>query len=164
VGLSGVRLAQRLCGVAPLVAEPDRAKWPLAREAGAADVLDPNEPGALKALLKATGGGPAAVVDFVGSGASFSFGHAAVRKAGRMVCVGLLGGAATVVPAMLSLKAVTLEGSYVGSLQELRELLALAGEDALPPLPVTPRPLSAANEALDGPRAGTVRGRTVLQP
>ena len=42
------------------------------------------------------------------------------------MCVGLLGGAATVVPAMLSLKAVSLVGSYVGSLAEMQELLAIA--------------------------------------
>jgi D-arabinose 1-dehydrogenase-like Zn-dependent alcohol dehydrogenase len=103
-------------------------------------------------------------VDFVGSGSSFEFGHAALRKGGRMVCVGLLGGSSTIVPAMLSLKSVALTGSYVGSLQELQELMALARAQALPELPVNLRPLAAANEALDDLRAGRVRGRTVLRP
>lgn len=164
VGLSGVRLAQRLCGVAPIVAEPDQAKWPLAREAGAKDVIDPRADGALKALLKATRGGAAAVVDFVGSGDSFAFGLGAVRKAGHMVCVGLLGGSTPIVPAMLSLKALTLVGSYVGSLQELQEVLALAQQGKLPPLPVTTRALGEANAAMDDLRAGKVRGRAVLTP
>lgn len=164
VGLSGIRLAQRLCGVAPIVAEPDAAKWPLARAAGAGQVVDPSAEGALKSLLQATGGGAAAVVDFVGSGSSFAFGFGALRKAGRMVCVGLLGGASSIVPAMVSLKALSVTGSYVGSLQELQELMALGRSGELPELPVTLRPLAEAGQALDELRAGRIRGRTVLCP
>jgi D-arabinose 1-dehydrogenase-like Zn-dependent alcohol dehydrogenase len=164
VGLSGIRLAERLCQVAAVVAEPDQGKWELARNAGARDVLDPNAEGALKSLLKATSGGAAAVVDFVGSGQSFEFGYGALRKGGRMVSVGLLGGASTVVPAMLALKAVSVTGSYVGSLQELEELMAIARQGVLPPLPVVGRTLAQASQALDDLRAGTVRGRTVLHP
>ncbi|HZN48820.1 MAG TPA: zinc-binding dehydrogenase, partial [Ramlibacter sp.] len=113
---------------------------------------------------KATRGGAAAVVDFVGSNASFDFGLGALRKGGKMVCVGLIGGASTVVPAMLALKAVSITGSYVGSLQELHELMALARAGALPPLPLNLRPLADANQALDELRAGKVRGRIVLRP
>jgi len=164
VGLSGIRLAQAVCGVAPVVAEPDHAKWELARSAGAAEVIDPSAEGAVRLLLKATGGGAAAVVDFVGSGSSFAFGFGALRKAGRLVSVGLLGGASTIVPAMVSLKAVSVIGSYVGSLQEFQELMALARQGGLPPLPVTLRPLAEANQALEALRAGKVRGRTVLCP
>lgn len=162
VGLSGVRLAQHLCGVAPIVAEPDQAKWDLARAAGARDVIDPTDPAALKALMKATGGGAAAVVDFVGSGNSFGFGFGALRKGGRLVCVGLLGGATPIVPALVSLKAVSVIGSYVGSLQELQELVELGRAGGLPGLPLVLRPLSEANAAMDDLRAGKVRGRTVL--
>ena len=164
VGLSGIRMARHLCKVAPIVAEPDRAKWDLAREAGASDVIDPGEAVTLKSFLKATRGGAAAVVDFVGSNASFDFGLGALRKGGKMVCVGLIGGASTVVPAMLALKAVSITGSYVGSLQELHELMALARAGALPPLPLNLRPLGDANQALDELRAGKVRGRIVLRP
>jgi len=164
VGLSGIRMARHLCKVAPIVAEPDRAKWDLAREAGASDVIDPGEAVTLKSFLKATRGGAAAVVDFVGSNASFDFGLGALRKGGKMVCVGLIGGASTVVPAMLALKAVSITGSYVGSLQELHELMALARAGALPPLPLNLRPLADANQALDELRAGKVRGRIVLRP
>jgi alcohol dehydrogenase/propanol-preferring alcohol dehydrogenase len=162
VGLSGVRLATRLCGVAPIVAEPDQAKWDLARAAGAADVIDPSADGALRNLMKATGGGAAAVVDFVGSANSFAFGFGALRKGGRMVCVGLLGGATPIVPAMVSLRAVSVIGSYVGSLQELREVVALGARGELPALPVVLRPLAEANQSLDALRSGGVRGRTVL--
>ncbi|MBL8362789.1 MAG: alcohol dehydrogenase catalytic domain-containing protein [Rubrivivax sp.] len=161
LGLAGVRLARQLYGVAAIVAEIDRAKWDLAREAGAADVIDPTAEGAAKALLKATGG-VAAAVDFVGSGSSFTFGFGALRKAGRLVCVGLIGGSATVVPLMVSMKAVSITGSYVGSLAELQELMAIGRSGVLPPMPLVPRPLADANAVLDELRAGRIRGRAVL--
>jgi alcohol dehydrogenase/propanol-preferring alcohol dehydrogenase len=165
VGLSGVRLARHLFEAANIVvAEVDAGKWDLARAAGANEVIDPNADGALRSLTKATGGGVAAAVDFVGAGASFAFGLGALRKEGRLVAVGLMGGATPIVPAMLSFKAVSIVGSYVGSLQELQELMAIARRGVLPALPVTPRPLEDATATLDELRAGHVRGRNVLRP
>ncbi|MEK9721711.1 MAG: alcohol dehydrogenase, partial [Quisquiliibacterium sp.] len=139
VGLSGIRLARPWFGVAPVVAEIDKTKWDIARDAGAGELIDPSAEGAGKALFKATGGGVAAAVDFVGAASSFAFGFGALRKGGRLVCVGLIGGATTIVPAMVSMRAVSVIGSYVGSLQELEELLAIARQGKLPPMPITNR-------------------------
>jgi alcohol dehydrogenase/propanol-preferring alcohol dehydrogenase len=169
VGLSGIRLARQVLGVAPIVAEIDRAKWDLARAAGAAEVIDPRADGAGKALVKATGGGVAAAVDYVGSAASFDFALGALRKGGRLVCVGLIGGRTAIMPAMVAMKAVSVIGSYVGTLAEMRELLALAeaaaraGGAALAELPLELRPMVQASETLDDLRAGRIRGRAVLQ-
>ncbi|MDH4288715.1 MAG: alcohol dehydrogenase [Aquincola sp.] len=165
VGLSGVRLARRLYpDAAIVVAEVDASKADLARAAGAGEVIDPTAADAGKALAKATRGGVAAAIDFVGSGSSFAFGLGALRKGGRLVCVGLFGGAAPVVPVMLAMKAVSVLGSYVGTLQDLRDLLALAQDGALPALPLDERPLDAASQALADLRAGRARGRIVLEP
>ena len=163
VGLSGIRLARQMFGVAPVVVEIDQSKWDIAREAGAGELVDPSADGAQKALLKATGGA-AAVVDFVGAGASFSFGFGALRKGGKLVCVGLMGGSTPIVPAMVAMKAVSVIGSYVGSLAEMHELMALARSGVLPDMPVTPQPLAQATQALDELRAGRVRGRVILKP
>lgn len=163
VGLSGIRLAKAMCGVVPTVIEIDTGKWDIARASGAGEVIDPAADGALKALMKATGGA-AAVVDFVGAGATFAFGLGALRKGGKLVCVGLLGGATPIVPAMVAMKAVTVMGSYVGSLQEMQALMALARSGVLPDLPISTQPLSYATQAMDDLRAGRVRGRIVLKP
>jgi D-arabinose 1-dehydrogenase-like Zn-dependent alcohol dehydrogenase len=163
VGLSGVRMAAAALGVKPVVAEIDRGKWDLARDAGAADCLDPTDAAATKAFMKASGGA-AAAIDFVGAAATFSYGLAALRKGGKLVCVGLFGGSAPVTTAMLPLRAVTITGSYVGSLAEMAELMALARKGGLPAMPVTPRPLAEVNEALEALGSGAIRGRAVLQP
>jgi len=165
VGLSGIRLAREVLPQAKLVvAEVDAAKWDLARNAGASEVIDPRADGAAKALVKASAGGVAAAVDFVGAAASFAFGFGVLRKGGRLVCVGLYGGATPIVPAMVSMKAVSVIGSYVGSLAEMQALMAIARRGSLPPLPLRTRPLTEASLALDDLRAGRVRGRTILRP
>jgi alcohol dehydrogenase/propanol-preferring alcohol dehydrogenase len=162
VGLSGIRLAKRMFGIEPIVAEIDQSKWDIARQAGAGQVIDPSADGALKSLLKATGGA-AAVVDFVGAGSSFAFGFGALRKGGKLVCVGLLGGATPIVPAMVSMKAVSVIGSYVGSLAEMQDLMAIARSGVLPDMPLTEQPLANATAALEDLRAGRVRGRIILK-
>jgi len=164
VGLSGIRLARQMFETAPIVVELDRAKWDIAREAGAGQLIDPTEDGAQKALVKATGGGVAAAIDFVGAAATFKFGFGALRKAGRLVCVGLFGGSTPIVPAMVSMKAVSVTGSYVGSRQEMQELLAIARSGVLPDLPLSTTPLAQATQALEDLRAGRIRGRTILKP
>lgn len=164
VGLSGIRLARQVLGVAPIVAEIDPGKWDMAREAGAAEVFDPTAEGAARNLVKATGGGVAAAVDFVGAASTFTFGMGALRKGGRLVCVGLFGGSAPVLPTIVSMKAIAIVGSYCGSLQELRELMAIARQGQLAAMPVSSRPLDEASQALDELRAGKIKGRAILRP
>lgn len=165
VGLSGIRLARKLYPEAPLlVAELDKGKWDIARQAGAGEVIDPTADGALKSLLKATGGGVAAAVDFVGAAATFAFGFGALRKAGRLVCVGLFGGSTPIVPALVSMKAASVIGSYVGSLAQMRELMAIARKGELPEMPLSTEALANATQALEALRSGRVRGRTILHP
>ena len=163
VGLSGIRLARKMFDVPLIVAEVDKSKWDIAREAGASEVIDPNADGALKAFLKSTGGA-AAAIDFVGAAATFNFGFGALRKAGKLVCVGLFGGATPIVPAMVSMKAASITGSYVGSLSEMQELMAIARTGTLPNLPLTTQPLATATQALEDLKAGRIRGRTILRP
>ena len=163
VGLSGIRMAAQLGLPAPVVAEVDRSKWDLAREAGAADVIDPKADGAARALMKATGGVVAAI-DFVGAGETFAFGFGVLKKGGTLVSVGLFGGATTISPAMLALKAVRVVGSYVGSPAEMRELMQLARTGSLPALTLEHRPLDAAAATLEALKAGHIRGRAVLKP
>ncbi len=164
VGLSGIRLAKHMYGVSPIVVEIDASKAQAALDAGASQVIDPSAEGAARALVKATSGGVAAGVDFVGAGASFAFAYGALRKGGTMISVGLMGGATPFVPAMHSMKALSVIGSYTGSLQEMTELMALAGTGVLPDLPLTTQPLDQVTQALDDLRTGKIRGRTILKP
>ena len=62
---------------------------------------------------------------------------------------------------VLPMRAITLQGSYVGSLTEMAELLELVRRTGLPPIPVSTRPLAEVNAALADLRDGKVIGRVV---
>jgi D-arabinose 1-dehydrogenase-like Zn-dependent alcohol dehydrogenase len=164
VGLSGVRMAEAVLGAKPIVADIDRSKWEAAIAAGARQTIDPGSPDTLKALMRETGGGVAAAIDFVGAAASFSFGFSALRKGGALVVVGLFGGAASLSVPLLPLKAATIMGSYVGSLAEMRDMMQLAKAGRLPSLPVQTKPLAEVGGVLAELRAGKIVGRTVVRP
>ena len=78
--------------------------------------------------------------------------------------VGLFGGEFTIPTALLTLKIITIRGSFVGSLDELVELVALAKRGALPQIPTIGAELSAeaVQQSLDRLAAGGVPGRIVL--
>ncbi len=163
VGMMGLALARAMFPHAPLVADIDPAKRDAALAGGAAAAFDPADPGARKALLARTGGVHAAC-DFVGSEASLQFATGAIAKGGKVVVTGLLGGTLTMAIAMFPLKAMSIEGTLAGTLAEARAMLALARAGKIAPIPLTERPLAAAQSALEDLRAGRVVGRVVLRP
>ncbi|HEY1289352.1 MAG TPA: alcohol dehydrogenase [Burkholderiales bacterium] len=106
--------------------------------------------------------GVAGAIDFVGSPATAALGIAALRKGGRYVLCGLYGGELTHPLPPIAQRAIGIVGSYVGSLQELKEVVALAKKRKLRTAPVETRPAEAANSALEDLKAGRVVGRIVL--
>ena len=64
----------------------------------------------------------------------------------------------------IPMRALTIQGSYVGSLPEMKELIELVRRTGIPPVPVATRPLEDVNAVMDQLRAGKVIGRVVLTP
>ena len=115
-------------------------------------------------LRTATGGGAWAVIDFVGAGSTVKLGVDATIKGGKVIVVGLYGGDVVVPTPFFPMKALTIQGSYVGSLNEIAELLDLVNSKGAPDVPVATRPLDQVNAALNDLRAGKVIGRLVVTP
>ncbi len=163
VGLMGLAIAKALYPNPVVAVDIDPAKRAAALERGAAEAIDPNAADAAAAFVQKTGGA-AGAIDFVGSPQTVGFGMAAVRRAGKVIVVGLFGGAMPVSTAMLPIRELTLAGSYVGSLAEARDLIGLmrAGKVAAPLM--EERPLESANQAFADLRAGRVVGRIVFTP
>jgi D-arabinose 1-dehydrogenase-like Zn-dependent alcohol dehydrogenase len=162
VGMMGLAIAKALFPQPPIVADIDAGKREAALKAGAAAAFDPADREARRALIKATGGGVFAACDFVGSEKSLAFATGALAKGGKVVVTGLLGGNFPLPATMFVLKAMTVEGTLTGTLQEANELIALARAGKLSSLPIEERPLAAAQAALDDLRAGRVVGRVIL--
>lgn len=81
-----------------------------------------------------------------------------------MVTVGLFGDSMPLSIAMLPLMMRTIQGSYVGSLEEMHEMMALVRAGKIAPIPYEIRPLDDANSALTDLQAGKIKGRVVLSP
>ncbi len=162
VGLSAVHIAEALGYKNIAVADIDPAKRAAAEKAGAKFCVDANAADAVQSLRRLPGpvGG---VVDFVGAPTTANLGVAALRKSGTYVAVGLFGGEFSIAIPALILRALDLRGSYVGSLNELRELIALAREGRIKPLSVEAVAMEDVNTALDRLRSGKVNGRLVLE-
>src|SRR5258707_14875634 len=91
------------------------------------------------------------------------FGVNILKKGGKLVMVGLYGGAHPISTVLFPFKMMTIEGSYVGTLEDLRELLALVRAGKVPPIPIERRSADQVSAALsDLETGGKVRGRVVL--
>jgi D-arabinose 1-dehydrogenase-like Zn-dependent alcohol dehydrogenase len=164
VGLSALHIAKTLTPARLIVADIDPEKRAQALDDGAALAVDNAVPEGLAAVREASGGGVAAAIDFVGRPATARFAMDALSKGGTLVVVGLYGDRMPLPLALLPLRMLTLSGSYVGTLQELKALIELVKAGMVPPIPILRRPLAEANQALDALRQGRVVGRTVLAP
>ncbi len=164
LGLMCLSLHQKMGGKAAIVVDIDPVKREAARRAGAQAVIEGNAADAAKTIIEATKGGAWAVIDLVGASRTVQLGVDSLVKGGKIIVVGLFGGDITVPTPSLPLRAMTIQGSYVGSLTEMAELLDLVRRKGAPDLPVATRPLGAVNDALNDLKAGKVIGRLVLMP
>ena len=164
LGLMCIGLHKAMGGAGAIVVDIDPEKREAAKQAGAMMVIDGGAGDAAQQIVQATGGGAWAVIDLVGSSGTVRLGIDSLIKGGKLIIVGLYGGDITLSLPPFPMRAITVQGSYTGSLTEMAELLALVRRTGIPPIPVTTRPLAEVNAALDDLRAGKVVGRVVLTP
>lgn len=164
LGLMSLALLKAMGGRGAVVADIDPGKRAAALAAGALAAVDAAAPDAVKQAQAAAGEPIGAAIDFVGAAATARLGVDAIAKGGKYVIVGLFGGDITLSLPLLPMRAITVQGSYTGSLAEMKELLALVASGKVPPVPVHQHPLDHANEVLQELRAGRIVGRAVLTP
>jgi D-arabinose 1-dehydrogenase-like Zn-dependent alcohol dehydrogenase len=163
LGLSAVAMLRALGHERIVVADLDPVKFAAAKVGGALATVNAGAPDALEQLKTATGGMIYGAVDLVGAQATFGLAYAALRKGGRYVVCGLFGGEASISLVPTVQRAILIQGSYVGSPKELREVVALAQAGKLKPLPVETRAPGRISESLDALKAGTLIGRVVAK-
>lgn len=163
VGMMALAFAKAMLPHAPIVADVSAQKRDLALAAGAAAAFDPTDAAARKALLKGFGGVYGAV-DFAGAESSLDFAQGALRKGGKVVVVGLFGGELRMPIPFFPMRAIAIEGSYVGPLSDALEMIELVRSGSVAPIPVATRPLAEAEAALQDLAAGRIVGRVVLTP
>ena len=162
LGLNAVAIA-RAMGFENIVScdiDPQKLQTAVSLDADA--VLDTSREDALEELRRITDNRLLGVVDTVGVPATARLAVHALVKTGRYVVVGLHGGDFRMPLPWLPQKTLTVRGSYVGSCNDLRELIDLVRTGKVKEIPVSTRPLSAASRTLDDLKAGNITGRVVL--
>ena len=164
VGLMSLALHRKMGGKSAIVVDIDPVKREAALKAGATQVIDGAAKDAADQIRAATGGGSWATIDFVGAGPTVKLGVDTAIKGGKVIIVGLFGGDVTIPTPFFPMKALTVQGSYVGSLPEIAELLDLVYREGAPDVPVATRPLDQVTAALNDLRDGKIVGRVVMRP
>jgi propanol-preferring alcohol dehydrogenase len=163
LGLNAIAVLKAMDHKNIIVVDISEAKLAQAKKAGAHKVVDGSGEGVAARIMEAAGGAVSAIIDLVNGTATARFSFDALRKGGKLVQVGLFGGELSLPLPIMAMRALTVQGSYVGNPKELRELVALAQSGKLDALPVEMVPQSTANAALMRLRDGKVNGRLVLR-
>lgn len=164
LGLMALTLLKAMNAKGAVVVDIDPAKREAAVAAGAIAAVDPTAPDAVKQIISAAGGAVRGALDLVGNTATTSLGFDALGKGGKLVIVGLFGGQANWSLPMFPIKAATVQGSFVGSLSELHELIDLVKAGGVPAVPLIHRHLRDVAATLEDLRHGRIVGRAVLTP
>lgn len=164
LGLNAIAILRSMNHRAIIVVDVSDAKRAAALKAGASAVVNGAGENVTTHIVEACGHRPWAIIDLVNGTKTANFAFAALRKGGTLVQVGLFGGEMRLRLPIMATQALTVRGSYVGSVRDLRELIGLAQNGEMAPLPVEEVALDEANEALTRLREGKVAGRLVLRP
>jgi alcohol dehydrogenase/propanol-preferring alcohol dehydrogenase len=163
LGLNALAILKALKHRNIVVVDISAEKRAAAEKAGATKTVDGSGDDVTKRIIGACDAQPIAIIDLVNGTATARFAFNALRKGGKLVQVGLFGGELSLPLPLMPIRALTVQGSYVGNPKELRELVALAQKGGVPALPVETVPQREANAALMRLRAGKVTGRLVLK-
>jgi len=164
LGLMAVAIVKAMKGKGTIAVDIDPVKRETAMRLGALAAIDPNAPDALDQVKRAAGGPIWAAIDFVGNEQTARLGVDALVKGGRLIVVGLFGGEITLSLPLIPIRAMTVQGSYTGSLAELQELVKLVRNKPLPLIPTKTVRLEQAQDVIADIKAGKVVGRRVLTP
>jgi len=164
LGLICIAIIKAMKGKGAIAVDIDTVKREAAKRAGAFAIVDPNAPDAVAQLQAAAKGPVWAAVDFVGNSQTAQLAIDSLVKGGKLIVVGLFGGDITLPLPFVPIRAMTIQGSYTGSLKELNELIKLVRNRPLPLVPTQISALDGAQRVISDLKAGKVVGRVVLTP
>jgi D-arabinose 1-dehydrogenase-like Zn-dependent alcohol dehydrogenase len=161
LGLAAIGMLRALGHKQIMVVDIDDTKLAAAIAAGASATLDSSDDEAQQKMKKIPGGALYGAVDFVGTAETAQLALGALRKGGKLILVGLFGGEIPLSIGGTILRALSVRGSHLGSVEELKTVVSLARAGQITPIPIQKRPLSEVSGTLDELKAGRVIGRVV---
>ncbi|UTD29430.1 alcohol dehydrogenase [Bradyrhizobium sp. WD16] len=162
VGMMGLSIAKAMFKQPISVADLSAAARDTALKNGARFAYDPAEPDVARRILKETNGGFDEVVDFAGNEKSMAFAVSVLARGGKIAVSGLMGGTFSIPQVQWIYKRMTIEGFMTCTLQEAKELMALARAGKVAPPPMQEKPMGDVQKWIDELRAGHVVGRIMM--
>jgi D-arabinose 1-dehydrogenase-like Zn-dependent alcohol dehydrogenase len=163
LGLTAIGMLRAFGHERIISVDVDTGALKAAGEAGAAATIDSRAAEAAQDLRRIAGGPIYGAVDFVGTAGTATLALGVLRKGGRLILVGLYGGEIPLSLVTTIQRALTIQGSHLGTVEELKAVVTLAQQGKLRPIPIHRRPLSEVSRTLDQLKAGTIVGRAVLE-
>ncbi|VUC23913.1 unnamed protein product [Clonostachys rosea] len=163
LGLSAISVLKALGHDFIVAVDVSDEKLQAATTAGATRAVNSSTPSAAQRILEATNGPVIAVIDFVNNSATAAMVNGLVGKGARWVQVGVMGGSLELSLVGNIFKGLTIYANITGNLEELKQLVELAKQKKLAPVPVQKMPWDSVNEAMSLLKAGKVSGRMVLE-
>jgi alcohol dehydrogenase, propanol-preferring len=165
LGLMAVQLAKTITNARVVIVDVDDKKLSEAKRLGADETINSLSTDAVQGVKDITAGlGSEIVIDFVNNSKTAQNTINMIRKRGRLIMVGLFGGALELNLPLIPLRAFTLTGAYTGKFADLVDLVALARSGKIQSVVSRKYKLDQANEALDELKGGKIIGRAVLTP
>ena len=165
LGLMGVQIAKALTTSNIICADLDDEKLNSAKDLGATHTVNTKEPDAVKKIMSICNDrGVDSIVDFVNAPPTVKMDLSIIRKRGNIVLVGLFGGSVDLSLVSIPLKAITIQGAYTGSYNDMIELIQLAESGVINPIVSKHYTLDEANTALEDLKNRKIIGRAVINP
>ena len=165
LGLMGVQLAKAITNAQVVIVDVDDKKLSEAKRLGADQTINSLSSDPVKGIKDITGGiGSEIVIDFVNNAKTAQTTINMIRKRGRLIMVGLFGGALELNLPLIPLRAFTLTGAYTGKFADLIDLVALAKSGKIQSVVSRKYKLDDVNQALNELKDGKIIGRAVLNP
>ena len=165
LGLMGVQIAKALTNSNIICADLDDEKLNSAKKLGATHTVNTKEPDAIKEIMSICNEkGVDSIIDFVNAPPTVKMDLSIIRKRGNIVLVGLFGGSVDLSLVSIPLKAITIQGAYTGSYNDMIELIQLAESGVINPIVSKHYTLDEANIALEDLKNRKIIGRAVINP
>jgi D-arabinose 1-dehydrogenase-like Zn-dependent alcohol dehydrogenase len=164
LGFQALGLALPMLGGAPLCADIRDEPLKVARARGCKTFIMTEKQSIAKIRKQSFDGtGIGGVIDFVGNTDTANFAEAILRKGGKHVICGLFGGMLAKPVIMFPLRARCIEGSFVGSFEEAKEMMEVlrGGQTTLPPHHF--QSIMTASQSLLDLRDRKIVGRRIFQ-
>jgi alcohol dehydrogenase/propanol-preferring alcohol dehydrogenase len=145
-----------------IVADISDEKRQAAIDAGAKAVIDGGSEEFVAEIARAAGGPLLYAIDFVNATETAQAAFDSLAHGGRLVLAGAAGGTLEVPLAPMIFRPRAVLGTKTGTVQDLKDVIALADQGKLAPIPIEHLPFDEANAAMLRLRDGKVTGRVVL--